>query len=84
VSTSAYEDRKISANQLLATSRKELDIERSLSDVTTNVSLSNAHVDEDIQTFIRSHLSEDQKFSRWPKSLRLEIELALVRGAYGM
>jgi hypothetical protein len=70
--------------QLLTTSRKELDIERMISSVATGISLSNPYLNEDIKSFVSSNLSEDYKFSRWPESLRLEIESALSAGANGM
>jgi hypothetical protein len=77
-------DEKFQRIQLLTSSRKELDIERMLSTVATDISLSNLYVDEDIKSFVGSNLAEDYKFSRWPKSLRLEIESALVTRANGM
>jgi hypothetical protein len=70
--------------QLLVTSRKELDIERALSPLAIELSLSNPYVDEDIRTYIKSRLREDPKFSRWPETLRNETETALVKGAKGM
>jgi len=77
-------DEKFQRILLLATSRKELEIERMLSNVTTDMSLSNSYVDEDIKSFIDNKLSEDYQFSRWPQNLKLEIESALVKGANGM
>ncbi|KAE8443901.1 hypothetical protein EG329_001211, partial [Mollisiaceae sp. DMI_Dod_QoI] len=70
--------------QLLATSRKELDIERELLPLGANLSLSNPYVDEDIRTYVRNRMREESKFRRWPDQLRDEIELALVKGAKGM
>jgi hypothetical protein len=70
--------------QLLAMSRKELDIEKMLLSVSVNISLSNPHVDEDIRVYIRNALRDNHKFRRWPVELRLEIETALVKGAKGM
>jgi Cdc6-like AAA superfamily ATPase len=70
--------------QLLAMSRKEIDIERAILEVSSDISLSNSHVDKDIRVYIQNHLREDRKFSRWPEELRAEIEAALVKGAKGM
>ena len=78
------EDNKLCRIQLLATSRKELEIERSILGVTTDLSLSNLYVDEDIRTYILSCLRDNRKFSRWPDDVRKEIETALVTGASGM
>jgi hypothetical protein len=60
-----------------------LDIERALSPLGTELSLSNTYVDNDIRTYIRSRLLK-AKFRRWPKSLKDEAENALVKGAKGM
>ena len=70
--------------RLLAFSRKETDIERALEHISTGISLQNPRVDEDIRLYIQNQLCEDRKFSHWPKSLRAEIETALVKGAKGM
>jgi hypothetical protein len=77
------ENPKLRHIRLLATSRKELDIERALSPLTTELSLSNPYVDDDIRVYIKSRLLE-AKFSRWPESLKDEVENALVKGAKGM
>ncbi|KAN0112593.1 hypothetical protein V8E51_005544 [Hyaloscypha variabilis] len=69
---------------LLATSRKELDIERELSPIAVGLSLSNPYVDEDIRTYVKGRLLESPKFARWPESLKAETETALVKGAKGM
>ena len=70
--------------QLLVTGRKEADIERAISDISTNISLSNAYVDEDIRAYIKSRLRDDRKYKHRPEDLREEIEVALVKGAQGM
>jgi Cdc6-like AAA superfamily ATPase len=77
------ENPKLRHIRLLATSRKELDIERALSPLATELSLSNPYVDDDIRVYIKSRLLE-AKFSRWPESLKDEMENALVKGAKGM
>jgi NACHT domain len=75
---------KLGNLRLLATSRKELDIERALLPLATGLSLSNPYVDEDIRTYVKGRLQEDAKFGRWPESLKRETEEALVKGAKGM
>jgi hypothetical protein len=75
---------KLGNIQLLATSRKELDIESALSPIATGLSLSNPYVDKDITTYVKGRLREDPKFGRWPESLKSETEAALVKGAKGM
>jgi Cdc6-like AAA superfamily ATPase len=79
-----FESEKLTRIQLLATSRKELDIERALLPAAHELSLSNPYVDEDIRTYVKARLREDLKFSRWPDSLRNETESVLVKGAKGM
>lgn len=69
---------------LLAASRKEIDIEISLKPISTNMSLSNPYVDEDIQIYIENQLQDHHKLHTWPKSLSDEISAALVKGAKGM
>ena len=76
-----FENPNMSNIKILATSRKELDIERALSPLGVEFSLSNPYVDEDIRTYVKSRLQEDFKFGRWPESLRKETEAALVKGA---
>lgn len=70
--------------KLLATSRKEIDIEISLTPISTNMSLSNPYVDEDIRIYIQNQLQVHHKLCTWPKSLYDEISAALVKGAKGM
>jgi len=70
--------------QLLVTSRKEPDIERAISPIATELSLSNSYVDEDIRTYIQRCLREDRKLQNWPEDLKTEIESGLFKGAQGM
>jgi len=70
--------------KVLALSRKEIDIERSLGEFSDTMSLSNFLVDEDIQIYVQRTLRTDRKFRQWPASLTADIERALVKGAKGM
>lgn len=65
-------------------SRKEIDIERYLTPISTSMSLSNPYVDEDIQIYIQNQLQDHHKLRTWPKPLSNEIGAALVNGAQGM
>lgn len=65
---------------LLVTSRKVIDIEISLTPISTCISLSNPYVDEDIQIYIQNQLQDHHKLRTWPKSLLDEISVALVKG----
>lgn len=69
---------------LLVTSRKHIDIEISLTPISTSISLSNPYVDEDIQIYIQNQLQHHPKLREWPKWLSDEISIALVKGAKGM
>lgn len=82
---SMVETPKLRHIRLLATSRRELDIERALSPLATELSLSNPYVDNDIRTYlyIQSRLREGNVRS-WPEWLKNEAEDALVKGAKGM
>jgi hypothetical protein len=78
------EDERFERLQILATSRKEVGIERILLKRTTNISLSNSYVDDDIELYIRGCLHGDDKLDRLPQELKEEIMIALVDGAEGM
>ncbi|KAK3989069.1 hypothetical protein QBC44DRAFT_95226 [Cladorrhinum sp. PSN332] len=69
---------------VLATSRDEIDIRRSLEPLALSVSMSNPVVDEDIRTHVHAKLHSDPKFLRWPLELLDELEDALIVGAKGM
>jgi hypothetical protein len=78
------EDERFERLQILATSRREVDIERILLTKTTNLSVSNRYADSDIELYIRSCLRGDTKLARLPEELMAEITTALVDGAEGM
>lgn len=78
------DDQTFDKLQVLATSRKELDIERALLISSVDISMSNSYVDEDIRVYIQHTLRVNHKFCRWPEELQREIETALVKGAKGM
>lgn len=70
---------------ILATSRRETDIEDSLGTVATDtISLEECVVDGDIVSYVRHQLQHDEKLSRWPDDVRKEIEVTLLEGAKGM
>jgi hypothetical protein len=70
--------------QLLATSRKELDIKQSFEHKAKTVSLSNKYVGDDIRAYIWHRLSSDSGFSRWPYPIRCEIQFSLQIRAQGI
>ena len=70
---------------LLATSRKENDIDLVIQPLATHqVSIQNALVDADIQVYILDRLKNDPKLKKWPTSVQQEIQEALLKGAQGM
>lgn len=76
---------KLGGLHLLATSRKENDIEASLQGlVTCQVSIQRSLVDADIRVHILNQLSTDQRLSKWPIHVQAEIEDILMKGAQGM
>jgi hypothetical protein len=80
---------KLDESHLLATSRKERDIEISLESIVNTqntICLQSKLVDRDIFTYVRQRLSDDKSLSKWQKDpdVRYEIETALMKGAHGM
>jgi hypothetical protein len=80
---------KLDELHLLATSRKEHDIECSLEsivDTQNTICLQDELVDRDIFTYVRQRLSSDKSLSKWQKDpqTRHQIETALMKGAHGM
>ena len=74
---------------LLVTSRRELEIERTLAgfvDPENCISLQSHLVDTDIRRYVRQRLADDQSLSKWGKNhaLRDEIEITLMKGSQGM
>ena len=70
--------------RVLAMSRKEQDIEQALQNISCDISLSNARVDEDIRLYVHNIIRNDQRFMGWSSSLRNDVEDSLVGGAKGM
>jgi hypothetical protein len=77
-------ERNLEKIQLLAMSRKELDIERVLSDFSIDISFSNTLANEDIRIYVQNRLRNEPRYRHWPKELLAEIQDALVTGAKGM
>jgi hypothetical protein len=70
---------------ILATSRREKDIEETLEPlITEQMCIENALVDADIQTYLRETLQNDSKLKMWPSKVRKEIQETLMDGAHGM
>lgn len=71
--------------QILATSRKEKDIEDVLKSLATcQICIQDAQVDNDIQLYIHHRLLNDPKLKKWPPKVQKEIEASLKDGAHGM
>lgn len=70
---------------ILATSRKEKDIARSLEPlITCQLCIQSALVDADIRIHVLDRLSTDPRLKKWPVGIQKEIEDALTKGANGM
>lgn len=70
---------------VLATSRRERDIEESLEPlVTDQISIQSKVVDSDIRTYISERLQKDLKLRKWPANVKTEIEDTLMAKADGM
>lgn len=70
---------------ILATSRREKDIDEELSSVANhNVSIQSAVVDEDIHIYVRDLMATDKKLKKWSDPVKNEIITALMEKAGGM
>ena len=70
---------------VLVTSRRETDIEDCLGIIATDsIPLEESVIKEDILSYIRHQLQHDKDLSKWPESVRADIETALIEGAQGM
>ncbi len=74
---------------VLATSRKETDIEEALtplSDARSRICIQSALVNADIRAYVHDRLQNDRKLKRWQKQpkVQLEIEDTLMGKADGM
>jgi hypothetical protein len=70
--------------QLLTSSREYIDIEDAMETISMAVSMSNPYVEEDIRRHVRSLLSSNSRFKKWPKDIVDEVEDAVTAGAKGM
>ena len=70
---------------ILVTSRKENDIDETLSSLLTcQICMQSTLIDADIVSFVRDKLVQDPKLKKWPDKVRAEIEKTLIEGACGM
>ena len=71
---------------VLATSRKEHDIEKALASIVSvpPIGIQTSDVDADVRTYVRKHLMTDPMLKNWPRSIQNEIEEKLVKGSFGM
>lgn len=78
-------DWKIDNLHILATSRAEKDIAKSLEPlVTCQLCIQSALVDADIRILVLDRLSTDPSLKKWPVDVQEEIKDALTEGANGM
>jgi hypothetical protein len=76
---------KVGNLHILATSRNERDIEAALKPIlTSQISIQDVQVNDDIKLYIRQRLCDDPKLKEWPTRVKGEIEEALLGGAQGM
>jgi len=78
-------DWKLHRLHILATSRKEQDIEDCLSSrVSNEISIQGKHLDADIRIHVREKLRRDRKLRKWSPDAQFEIETTLGDNAHGM
>jgi ankyrin repeat domain-containing protein 50 len=71
--------------RVLATSRREKDIEDRLSSIAYhNINIQSAVVDEDIRVYVRGRLATDINFKKWPPAVQEEITTTMMEKAGGM
>ena len=71
--------------RILATSRREKDVEDELSSVTNhNINIQSAIIDADICIYVHDRMATDTKLKKWPDSVQTEITTALMEKAGGM
>lgn len=70
--------------ELLVSSQKEINIEKSLKLIFTSMLFSNLYLDEDIQIYIKNQLQNYHKPCNWPKSLMNKISVVLMKESNGM
>jgi hypothetical protein len=70
---------------VLATSRREKDIEDQLSRIARyNVNIQSAVVDEDIRVYVRDRLDTDARLKKWPAAVQEGITNVIMEKANGM
>jgi hypothetical protein len=69
---------------VIATSREYIDIEESMKDISSAISMSNPLLDQDIQLFVQAQLQSHPKLRLWPSSVRDMAMEALSTKAKGM
>ena len=76
---------KIGKLHILATSRREREIEETLQPlITCQICIQSALVDADINLHVHETLQNDKKLKKWPVHVRMEIEATLMDGVRGM
>ena len=76
---------KVKSLHVLATSRREGDIEEALEpSVTGQVCIQSAVINADIQIHVCERLQNNPKLEKWPSNVRKEIEDTLMDKAHGM
>jgi hypothetical protein len=76
---------KLEKLHVLATSRRERDIEEALEPlITGQICIQRALVNADIHTHVCERLQNDPKLRKWPANVKMEIEKTLMDGAHGM
>lgn len=80
---SLVSDEGFSKIQLLATSREYADIERIMQSISTQISMANPLLRDDIRRHVGRVLSEERPFMDWASALQEEAQKALITGAEG-
>jgi hypothetical protein len=76
---------KLKGLRIMATSRRERDIEERLKPIADhNINIQSAVVDKDIRNYVQDRLATDSKLKKWPASVQDEIATVIMEKANGM
>lgn len=75
---------KLENFRVLATSREYGDIEDTMSDISTPISMQHRLLYKDIDTYVRSKLGQHPRTKRWPVEIRKMVTEELVERSGGM
>lgn len=77
-------DHRFAKIRLLVTSREYLDIERTMQEISTDISMGSPDLEDDIRLYTQARLDKEPATQAWPDNLRKEAVVTLTEGSKGM